>query len=248
MSLNSATSLGKKSKSGHLQGNTLTCSGFPCSLLAASDLASFSSPSQNQSPITQVDFSTILLLTLPPGANRFSADPSLPDNRLAQEAMNLTLYHWWFIFALDFGNYSQGPPWMGCLLPRWPSSRPDVPQEWVATHHEVLHLPTYWGQNLWMDWRPCGRAQVLNSFKQNCFLSSVIATMLGVSTTLGLGTVQINQGLHLLFPEAIRVTSTSQLAIIWVVTAIATVSVITGFSSLSSTEDAVYRRCQSWNP
>lgn len=68
--------------------------------------------------------------------------------------------------------------------------------------------------------------------KRICFLgSSVIATMFGISTTLGLGTVQINQGLHLLFPAAVHVTSTSQLAIIWVVTAIATISVITGISS-----------------
>ena len=31
----------------------------------------------------------------PKGPNRFTADPSLPDNRLAQEAINITLYHWW---------------------------------------------------------------------------------------------------------------------------------------------------------
>ena len=60
-----------------------------------------------------------------------------------------------------------------------------------------------------------------------CFLFSVFATMLGISITLGLGTVQINQGLHLLFP-AVPVTLTTQLAIIWLVTSIATVSVITG--------------------
>ena len=73
------------------------------------------------------------------------------------------------------------------------------------------------------------RCSILSN--ETVFFSSVIATMLGVSTTLGLGTVQISQGLHLLFPAAIRVTSTTQLAIIWVVTVIATVSVITGFSS-----------------
>ena len=101
-----------------------------------------------------------------------------------------------------------------------------------------------------MDWRPCGCAQVLNSFlqiKRNCLLSSVIATMFGVSTSVGLGTVQINQGLHLLFPEAVLVTSTTQLAIIWVVTAIATVSVITGFSFFMLAVHVVSRRCQSWN-
>ena len=139
---------------------------------------------------------------------------------------------------------------MGRLLPRWPSSGPDGPQAQIATHYEVLLLPTYWGQSLWMDWRPCGCAQVLNSFlqiKRNCLLSSVIATMFGVSTSVGLGTVQINQGLHLLFPEAVLVTSTTQLAIIWVVTAIATVSVITGFSFFMLAVHVVSRRCQSWN-
>ena len=55
---------------------------------------------------------------------------------------------------------------MGRLLPRWSSDGSDGPQEGIATHHEVLLLPTYWGQSLWMDWRPCGCAQVLNSFLQ----------------------------------------------------------------------------------
>lgn len=65
------------------------------------------------------------------------------------------------------------------------------------------------------------------SFKMKFPLPSVIATMFGISTTVGLGTVQINQGLHLLFP-GIQVTLKSQLGIIWVVTAIATLSVLTG--------------------
>ena len=129
----------------------------------------------------------------------------------------------------------QGSTRMGGLFPCWSASGPDDPQEGLAPYHEVLFLSTYWGQNLWMDWRPCWCTQVVNSLlqiKRICFLgSSVIATMFGISTTLGLGTVQINQGLHLLFPGAVHVTSTSQLAIIWVVTAIATISVITGISS-----------------
>jgi choline-glycine betaine transporter len=28
------------------------------------------------------------------GRNRYTADPNLPDNAVAQIAMNLTLYHW----------------------------------------------------------------------------------------------------------------------------------------------------------
>merc|ERR1719234_2146937 len=38
------------------------------------------------------------------GPNRFTADPSLPDNRLAQEAINITLYHWglhgWVVYTI----------------------------------------------------------------------------------------------------------------------------------------------------
>ena len=71
--------------------------------------------------------------------------------------------------------------------------------------------------------------KLLSSISNAFSPCSVIATMFGISTTLGLGTVQINQGLQLLFP-GIKVTSTSQLAIIWIVTAIATVSVVTGMS------------------
>lgn len=36
--------------------------------------------------------------------NRYSADPTLPDNTLAQIAINLTLYHWgihgWIVYSL----------------------------------------------------------------------------------------------------------------------------------------------------
>ena len=83
--------------------------GFQCSLPVVSDLACFSSLCLNQSPITQVIFafkkapptntevcfnSYKLLAKNSTGENRFTANPSLPDNRLAQEAMNITLYHW----------------------------------------------------------------------------------------------------------------------------------------------------------
>ena len=56
---------------------------------------------------------------------------------------------------------------------------------------------------------------------------SVIATLFGVCTSLGLGTMQINQGLHLLAPS-IPVSTDAQLVIIWAITAVATASVLSG--------------------
>jgi choline-glycine betaine transporter len=56
---------------------------------------------------------------------------------------------------------------------------------------------------------------------------SVIATLFGVCTSLGLGTIQINQGLHIL-NEDINVSTDNQVIIIWCITALATVSVLSG--------------------
>ena len=56
---------------------------------------------------------------------------------------------------------------------------------------------------------------------------SVIATLFGVTTSLGLGTIQISEGLHMLFP-AIPVSTGTQLVIIWTITLVSTASVMTG--------------------
>ena len=62
----------------------------------------------------------------------------------------------------------------------------------------------------------------------------MIATLFGVCTSLGLGTMQINQGLHLLNP-AIPVSTNAQLVIIWCITAVATGSVLTGQTRVKKT-------------
>ena len=54
---------------------------------------------------------------------------------------------------------------------------------------------------------------------------SVIATLFGVCTSLGLGTIQINRGLHLLDSD-IPISTNTQLGIIWAITAVATLSVL----------------------
>ena len=56
---------------------------------------------------------------------------------------------------------------------------------------------------------------------------SVIATLFGVCTSLGLGTIQINEGLHNMNTD-IPKTKATQLAIIWSITAVATCSVLSG--------------------
>ena len=81
------------------------------------------------------------------------------------------------------------------------------------------------------------------------FPHSVIATLFGVCTSLGLGTMQINRGLHLLnssipvgtggiffshpciCTQQPFIVADSQLIIIWVITAVATGSVLTGISN-----------------
>ena len=57
---------------------------------------------------------------------------------------------------------------------------------------------------------------------------SIIATLTGVATSLGLGTMQINEGLHILNKNIPSSSTHIQVAIIWCITSIATASVISG--------------------
>lgn len=56
---------------------------------------------------------------------------------------------------------------------------------------------------------------------------SVVCTMFGVCTSLGLGVMQLNAGVHRL-ESSVEVSTLNQIIIIWCVTACATVSVISG--------------------
>ena len=56
---------------------------------------------------------------------------------------------------------------------------------------------------------------------------SIVCTMFGVCTSLGLGVVQINAGIRRVNPN-VEVSVSNQIIIIWSITAIATVSVISG--------------------
>ena len=58
---------------------------------------------------------------------------------------------------------------------------------------------------------------------------SVVATMFGVCTTLGIGAMQLNAGLYRLNND-IPVSATTQIITIWCITAIATASVVSGLN------------------
>ena len=62
---------------------------------------------------------------------------------------------------------------------------------------------------------------------------SVIATLFGVCTSLGLGTMQINEGLHNMNTDIPRNKAT-QLIIIWSITSVATCSVLSGVGYIAS--------------
>jgi len=123
------------------------------------------------------------------------------DNQLAQDAMNLTFFHWgvhgWIVYVvvgllLAFVCYRQGLPMTvrSCFYPLIG----DKIYGWMGDVIDVL---------------------------------SVVGTMFGVCTSLGLGAIQLNTGIHRLNKD-IEISTTNQIIIIWCVTACATVSVITG--------------------
>ena len=85
------------------------------------------------------------------GFNRLTANPNLPDNQLAQEAVNLTLFHWlvneryFHMIVCQQKHLScQGSTRMGGLFPCWSAPGPDDPQEGLAPYHEVLFLSIDW--------------------------------------------------------------------------------------------------------
>jgi len=135
------------------------------------------------------------------GANRYSADPSLPDNSLAQQAINLCLYHWgvhaWTVYTL-----------LGLLLA-------------LMAHREGLPL------TMKSCFYPLIGDRIFGWPGDLVDIVSVLATVWGICTGLGVGTIQINQGLHLMNPN-IKEDTRTQVIIIWTITIVATFSVLTG--------------------
>jgi len=133
--------------------------------------------------------------------NRYTADPFTPDNTLAQEAMNVTLYHWglhgWVVYTI-----------VGLLLALM-AHREGLPMTLKSCFYPLI------GEKIF-GW-PGDLIDIL----------SVIATLFGVCTSLGLGTIQINEGLNLINP-GIEISTTTQVIIIWTITSVATISVLSG--------------------
>ena len=136
------------------------------------------------------------------GDNRFSADHTRPDNTLAQDAVTLTLYHFgihvWTAYSL-----------VGLILG-------------LVAFREGLPL------TMRSCFYPLIGDRVFGWIGDFIDIISIITTLFGVCTNLGLGARQVNEGLHFLIPGVPDDDVTTQLILIWCITAIATVSTVSG--------------------
>ncbi|XP_028413318.1 uncharacterized protein LOC114536169 [Dendronephthya gigantea] len=134
-----------------------------------------------------------------PQRNRFWGRYS--DNQRSQDAINITLFHWgihaWVVYSL-----------VGLCM-AFVTYRLDLPMTIRSCFHPLLGDLIY--------------GTIGDVFD----IISIVSTMFGVCTTLGLGALTLNSGINRInsdFSESVD----NQIIIIWVVTAMATVSVITG--------------------
>jgi len=136
------------------------------------------------------------------GKNRYTADPTMPDNTLAQIAINVTLYHWgihgWIVYCL-----------VGLLLALM-TYRENLPMTMKSCFYPLIGDKIFG----WMG-------DAIDTI-------SVLTTLFGVCTSLGLGTRQLNTGFHVFNSDIDPDDITIQIIIIWVITAIATVSTVSG--------------------
>lgn len=123
------------------------------------------------------------------------------DNQRAQDAINLTLFHWgihgWIVYVV-----------VGLLL-AFLSYRKDLPMTISSCFYPLLGDRIYGWMGEFID------------------VLSVVCTMFGVCTSLGLGAIQLNTGFQRLNSN-IAFSTTNQIITIWGVTACATVSVVSG--------------------
>lgn len=142
------------------------------------------------------------------GTNRYSTDASLTDAQVAQDAMNLTFFHWGLH---GFVVYTQVGLILGIISHRW-----GMPMTMKNCFYPLL------GEKVF------GRiGDLIDTL-------SVITTLFGVCTSLGLGVMQLANGLERLTKDeitgdsSIRATTGTQVAIVWAITLIATLSVVSG--------------------
>ncbi|XP_063676166.1 glycine betaine transporter 1-like isoform X2 [Bolinopsis microptera] len=135
------------------------------------------------------------------GPNRYTSDKYMPDNEVAQWAMNVTFFHWgihgWIVYVM-----------IGIIL-GFLTFRKGMPMTMKSCFYPLIGDRIYG----WMG-------DIIDIF-------SILTTLFGVCTSLGLGTMQVNKGLNFL-NEDIEVNTQNQVIIIWAITLVATTSVITG--------------------
>ena len=123
------------------------------------------------------------------------------DNQRAQDAINITLFHWgvhaWVVYSL-----------VGILM-GLVAYRQGLPMTIRSCFHPLIGERIYG----WIG-------DVID-------ILSVIVTMFGVCTSLGLGVITLNSGINRMNSD-IEENSTNQIIIIWVITVIATISVVSG--------------------
>ena len=123
------------------------------------------------------------------------------DNQRAQDAINVTFFHWgihgWLVYVV-----------VGLLL-AFLCYRRGLPMTMRSCLYPLLGEKIYGWMGDFVD------------------VLSVVCTMFGVCTSLGLGAIQLNAGFRRLNRE-IKFNTTNQIIAIWVVTACATASVISG--------------------
>jgi choline-glycine betaine transporter len=143
--------------------------------------------------------------------NRFNRNPNLTDEQVAQEAMNITFFHWGLH---GFVVYTQVGLILGLMSYRW-----GLPMTMKSCFYPLL-----------------GEA-VFGVIGDVIDIMSVITTLFGVCTSLGLGTMQLAQGLQrLTYDErtgesAIINTKGTQVAVVAFITVIATISVVSGIKN-----------------
>ncbi|XP_066924907.1 glycine betaine transporter OpuD-like isoform X2 [Clytia hemisphaerica] len=123
------------------------------------------------------------------------------DNQAAQDAINLTYFHWgihgWIVYVV-----------IGLLL-GFLSYRKGLPLTMRTCFYPILGDLIY--------------GVIGDMIDTLC----IICTLFGVCTSLGLGVMQLNNGIHRINSDIAESTD-NQIIIIWCVTALATISVISG--------------------
>ena len=111
--------------------------------------------------------------------NRFTANAFLPDNQLAQLALNYTLFH---LGVYGWAVYTVVGLLLGILV-----HREGLPMAMKTCFFPLIGLRIFG----WMG----------------DFISivSTTVTVIGVATTLAAGALQVNTGLHFLFPKLIPI-------------------------------------------